>query len=492
MHAAGESFFSELNTPGPCSFNIPLAEGGTIECKEIVRVVASKRIVCRGQWKGHEVYVKIFLGSQAYRYARRDQQGVLALARAGILAPRLEYAGADKRGEVQLVILEALENGINAEALYTEVPAQSQRLQLAKKLVAAVAHHHRAGLMQTDLYLKNFLLQGEMVYTLDGDAIRALPKLGRQRTALNNLALLISKFDVAEASEQLPDWLALYAHERHLSQVPNLHDMQKRIAAIRRRVAEKYASKKVFRRCTEVEVSRAFDRYLAIARTFATPTLKQSLEDPDRLLEGAQLQRLKSGNTCTVALAEIDGRKLVVKRYNIKNFWHGLSRALRPTRAAVSWSNAFRLKMHEVATAAPVALLEQRCGLVRRQAYFLAEYVDAPDAAMFFADCSIEANVRVRAAEGLARLFWKLYLLGISHGDFKASNVKMVEGRPLLIDLDSMLQHRCRWTFERRHVRDLRRFKLNWQQDPDTKALLAHAFRKFYREPGLLQRAGWL
>ena len=47
--------------------------------------------------------------------------------------------------------------------------------------------------------------------------------------------------------------------------------------------------------------------------------------------------------------------------------------------------------MYGIATAAPIALLEKRCGIIRRQAYFLAEYVDAPDAAEFFADTKVSA-----------------------------------------------------------------------------------------------------
>jgi tRNA A-37 threonylcarbamoyl transferase component Bud32 len=483
----------QISKTGGSGFVVDLVGAPPLQCAEIVRRIPARRIVCRGMWDTRMVYAKIFLGPGAQRYARRDQRGMQVLAAKGILAPRLLHSDFDETGTAQVLVYQAIENSVGAEAVWTDLPPHSaKRLGLAKKLVSTVAHHHTAGLMQTDLYLKNFLLQGERVYTLDGDAIRPLPRFFSRRAALSNLALLLSKFDIVDEVEWLPELLAIYASERDWSETPDIDSMRKRIAAIRREVAEKYAGRKVFRECTEVKVSRKFDRYEAVARSLANPAMMRALEAPDRLLGEAQLQRLKSGNTCTVSLTEIDGRKLVVKRYNIKSLGHAFSRALRQSRAAVSWSNAYRLKMHDIATAAPAALVEKRLGFIRRQAYFLAEYVEAPDISKFFAAPNVAPEAKAMAAREVARLFWKLSLLGISHGDFKATNVKIVEGRPLLIDLDSMRQHRCRWIFGRRHRRDLRRFWLNWQQDLQTKALLANAFKEFYKDPRPLQQAGWL
>lgn len=481
----------EILRKGESGFDIELAESSPLQCSEVVRQIPGRRMVCRALWEGVPVYAKIFLGRESAHYAERDKRGMQALAAAEIPAPRLLHDGPDAHGSVSVLVYQSIEDGISAESAYSSLPVESmQRLQLARRLVAAVAHHHRSGLLQTDLYLKNFLLQHDRVYTLDGDAIRALPRLLRNQVALNNLALLISKFDALETHAWLADLLEVYAHERRLPDAPNVQSMGQRVAGIRRRVAQKYAGRKVFRNCTEVVVHRSFASYLAMSRNLASPTLKQALEQPDNLLDGPQTVRLKSGNTCTVVMAEIGGRKLVIKRYNIKSFWHGLSRALRQTRAAISWSNAHLLKMHGIATPAPVALLEKRCGVLRRQAYFLTEFVDAPDLDTVLADQNMPLALKTGAAEAMARLFWKLRLLQITHGDFKATNVKLVDGQPLLIDLDSMHQHRCRWSFERRHVRDLRRFMLNWRQDAGIEASLVEAFKKHYRDARLLQRAG--
>jgi len=247
----------------------------------------------------------------------------------------------------------------------------------------------------------------------------------------------------------------------------------------------------VFRQCSDVEVEKTTYFFQAISRNFASEALREALKNPDAFLEDKQKYRLKNGNTCTVSLTQVDGREIVVKRYNIKNFWHGLSRALRPTRAAVSWANAHRLIIYRVAAAAPIALLEKRIGCIRRQAYFIAEYIDAPDALEFFADVTVNSAQRSVVADNIAHMFYKLYLLKIEHGDCKATNIKIVGDKPLLLDLDSMREHRCDWFFSMRHVRDLRRFMRNWQQDRAIQRLLVQAFRAVYKDTGLLDRAGY-
>ena len=483
----------QISRTGESGFVLQLKDAPSIHGLQTVRHMPGRRVVCRGQWNDQEVYAKIFIGSQATRYAQRDLQGVRALEAAGILTPPLLHTGPGIDGMSEVLIFAAIADSTNAEQAWTELSADSPaRFVMAQKLVTEVARHHNAGLMQTDLYLRNFLLQGERIYTLDGDAVRELSGWSVRRKALQNLALLLSKFDVVDEAIWLSELLAIYARKRGWSNPPASGCMHRRIAAIRRRVAAGYADRKVFRECTDIMVSQSNCRYQAIARPYVSAQLQQALAKPDLLVDGARSRRLKSGNTCTVALTEIDGRKVVIKRYNIKSFWHGLNRALRQSRAAISWSNAHRLHMYGIATARPIALLEKRCGPVRRQAYFLAEYVEAPDAAAFFADADLDQAQKATAAANVARLFYKLYLLGIEHGDFKAANVKMVDYQPLLIDLDSMREHSCRWLFERRHVRDLRRFMRNWQRDNETGILLVNAFKKTYKGHRLLERAGWL
>lgn len=456
-----------------------LEDGSLLSDLVLVRRVPGKRDVYRAKWQNQHVYAKVFIGKNHAYYASRDLNGVQSLADAGIETPPLLTQSKLRDVQAQALVFQAIAQAQNAEEAWRSSD-DAARFDVARRLVTALARHHQAGLIQTDLYLKNFLVREDKIYTLDGDGIRRLPRLFRKHHRLANLATLFSKMDVLD-DQRIPQ---LYQHYCRLLGVvydmPDQLTVQRQTQKIRSRMASAYADKKVFRNCTDVKVSTGFRYFLAAARHFEWMT--ERAEPLDALL-GNAAANLKNGNTCTVGKAMIADRVVVIKRYNIKNFWHGLNRALRPSRAAVSWGNAHRLMISEVATPAPLALYEERFGWLHRRAYFLSEYVEAPDAQQFFAG-SVSAEDKKMAAANIARLLYRLYLFRFSHGDFKANNIKLVNLEPVLIDLDAMQAHRCIGSFERRHIRDLQRFMQNWAYDAETAALLKQALRAQYAAQG--------
>ena len=110
----------------------------------------------------------------------------------------------------------------------------------------------------------------------------------------------------------------------------------------------------------------------------------------------------------------------------------------------------------------PIALIEKRWWGLRGQAYFLSEYLDAPDGHDYFTKIK-NKKLQAIAIKNIVDLFYRMHLLKLSHGDMKSSNIKVLDGNPYLIDLDSMRQHRCDYFALKAHVQDLRRFMQNWQ-----------------------------
>lgn len=215
-------------------------------------------------------------------------------------------------------------------------------------------------------------------------------------------------------------------------------------------------------------------RYALYRETEATPALLALLADPDASLEQADSRMLKAGRTCTVWLTRAAGRALVVKRYNYPASWRNLLRCWRPSRAKISWENAHRLLHYDIATAAPVALIEERRGW-RRRAYFITDWVAGEDGRGFFAGQHAGTAVEQTAVLAVAELFARLAAHQISHGDMKSTNIIFTPQGPLLIDLDALHEHRCRWLFQRRQRRDLNRFLANWRDDTRIHTLLTAA-----------------
>jgi tRNA A-37 threonylcarbamoyl transferase component Bud32 len=473
----------KLSNQGDTPFGLLLNDDSILEIDCIVRRVPGKRLVCLAKWKAQVVYAKLFMGEGAKRYAERDQRGVEYLQNAHIASPKILHTYA--LNNVIVLIFEAITNSQNAELLW-QSSTQNERKQIANLLARTVAQHHRANLMQTDLYLKNFLLQVGQVYTIDGDGVRKFQTISRAQ-ATENFAVLVSKFDVVDAISWLASLLESY-HAVNPDMQLNAQEVLRISSLHRTQVAHAYAVKKVFRQCTDVYVKETSQYFSAVASQYAHLDLPTEASVYDDWIQSAQV--LKSGHTCTVGLMTMGQASVVIKRYNIKNMYHAFGRMFRKSRAAISWSNAHRLNLLGLATPKPIALLEERSlAWFRGKAYFVSEYLDAPDVKTFFTSTT-DKLVRAEAVKQIVLLFYRLHLLKISHGDMKASNIKVLENKPVMIDLDSMRQHRFDLCANAAHVRDLKRFMRNWKDDVSLYNAFVKTFKVVYPDILLLEKAG--
>ena len=455
--------------------------GEVLQILTIARFLPNQRLVCKCLFNQNLVYAKIFIGLRANIHAVREASGAKALLAANIFTPQLLLQTTCQNQPV--IVYAAIENAVNAEDFVRSADFLG-RCDLAKKLTQTVAQHHNAHLMQTDIHLKNFLVEKDKVYTLDGDGIRQFAQLSPKQ-AMQNLAVLWSKFDVLDIEKWQQSLTKTYTDTSAWNKLIKPEKLIKLANFQRLKVASYYADKKVFRPCTDVKVTALRGIFYAASRAYENIDLPVTIEQLDQLV--TPQKTIKSGNTCTVATAQISDATIVIKRYNIKSVWHGLSRALRPSRAAISWANAHRLQLLGIATAKPVALLETRRFGLRGRAYFLSEYIEAPDVAQYFAQTQNKTE-RAEAVKNIVTLFYKLYLLHISHGDMKFSNIKMQGSQPVLIDLDSMHQHA--FINQAAHARDLQRFMRNWQNDNALYNAFVKTFKVVYPDDSMLIKAG--
>lgn len=449
---------------------------GRLHCTQVVRTVPGKRLVCLAAWQGRTVYAKLYSGGfRAQRGWRRELAGLQALHARGIPAPAVLHAGT--AGSLWVTLLAPIapaESALNAWERAADDPA---RVRLLGLLVETIAGQHAAGLAQRDLHLRNFLLAEGGLYTLDGGSVEVSRYALQAGRSLDNLALLFAQFhpDYDRLSAGL---LPAYCARRGWPVLTwEEAGLERRLQRHRRKRLDQYLEK-AFRASSQVGCQAGWRRFLAYRRSYAGPEVEALLGDPEASLSWPGARVLKEGRTCTLWLVPVGGRRLVVKRYNIKGFVHGVRRALRRTRAAVAWENAHRLAFYGIATAPPVALIEERFGPLRRRAYLISEAVDGSHARDFFAGQPPDAEQR-KAALAVVRLLRQLEAQQISHGDLKGTNIILGSAGPVLIDLDALRQHRLEGRFRRRRQRDLRRFLKNWQDNPQVLQLFQELLHDF-------------
>lgn len=204
---------------------------------------------------------------------------------------------------------------------------------------------------------------------------------------------------------------------------------------------------------------QTWEKYILCNRLYLTEAISKLLDNPDVYMDA---KVLKHDATTTVSLVNIDNKKIIIKRYNIKGFRHALKRAIQPSRAYHCWKSAHQLLWFNIATSQPIAIIENRFGPLRKQAYFIYEYIPGPEGFEVFCHKPATAAITQVRAENTAALIKKLFANAFSHGDLKASNFVYEDNTPYFIDLDAMQRHRFQFTMKRRKNKEIKRFLQNW------------------------------
>ncbi len=389
-------------------------------CRELLRVLPGRRLVLRAQDGAHDVVLKLFFGTRRRRYRDRESAGLSALAVAGARTPDI-LAKLESEDMLGLV----LRYLPDSERIDSEDP---QRLAALVRLLARL---HGNGVTQADLHLNNFFYAEGQLYAIDGDGVRTHhPPLGR-RSSIRNFALLLAQLPPATGGciEML---CAAYGDARGWADNVEV-ELRRQLNRERRHRVSRYL-KKTQRNCTEFAVTGSWQHKLFALRSVDDELISQLLEDPDRLIREGEI--LKLGNSATVVRhRSVSSGSYVIKRYNVKNFWHRLRRIFKPVaRFRRAWCNGQRLHLMQIPTARPLALLERRIGPLRGVAYLVFQDLGDQDLLREVDELGLSEE---RCNE-LANLFRLLKLIGVSHGDTKGTNFIVHNDRIHQIDLDGM------------------------------------------------------
>ena len=439
-------------------FQVRGEDGEIITLERLLRVLPGKRIVGEARWRDRHVLAKLFVARHSSRHWARERQGLESLRTANISTPGVVAAGRLDGGGHYL-LTEFLpdsrtlaEHWSAMERLPPENPAAQELLQPAFALLGRL---HAAGLLQNDLHLGNFLAYRNELFVIDGDGVVSMGKgaAAAAQQSMDNLALLIAQLPLSW-EDCLDSLVAAYTSEQERWR-PGREALLQAVERVRARRLSRYLIK-TLRDCSQFSVRSTSSRFSVVVRS-EKEALSALMEDPDGFMTRGQL--LKDGNTCTVARVDIGGRALVVKRYNLKNFRHALSRFWRPSRAWHSWLAGHRLAFYGIPTPAPLAMLEERIGPMRGRAFLVTEFCPGESLLQHLSE---DREPDTAEAEAIRNLFAKLFRLKISHGDMKASNL-LWHGHVLsMIDLDSMVQHNSHNAFINDWRRDRERFLRNW------------------------------
>ena len=458
---------SELQKSGrapglPLSIELADAAGpAQLQLLSLLRVLPGQRYVGAGVWRGRTVLAKLMVGAKAARNFQRELNGVRLLAEQGLTTPQLLADGLQE-GEGGWLLFEFLEGAHSLGDAWDAVASlpvlADEQVAVLAEALAAIGQMHLKGLWQEDLHLDNLLRQGGKLYLIDGAGIcveDAGKPLSRQKV-LENLGVFFAQLPIS-LEPFIEELLVHYLLSNGEHALP-LEALLKQVEKVRAWRLHDFLNK-TGRDCSLFSVQQGAFALRAVRRE-EEPAMLPVLARADALLDQGHLY--KTGGAASVGKVEVDGRTLVIKRYNIKGFAHWLKRFWRPSRAWHSWREGNRLAFLGIATPKPLALLETRFLWLRGKAYLVTEHLPGPDIIERFAPYVDQGDAPEAELAALDRLFADLLRERISHGDLKGHNVFWADGRWALIDLDSMCQHRSASSFAAAYARDRARFMRNW------------------------------
>ncbi|MGK0418980.1 MAG: tRNA A-37 threonylcarbamoyl transferase component Bud32 [Halopseudomonas sp.] len=435
------------------------SSAGQLYVERWLRIVPGRRLVGSGMLDGQKVLVKVFVSSRARKHWQRELDGLISLQQVQIASPGIIASGALDHGGY-FICTAFLDDAATLQQRWDSLaevhPGEPTAIALLGQALKSIGQLHSQGLAQTDLHMGNFLLQDERLYVIDGDAIDTVspgqPLTSEQ--AEDNLAIFFAQLD-AQWDELFELLLINYLKVNPLAINPD------RLASQVRKVRTERLSdwlSKALRDCTQFMVRRNWWRFSVVVRQQADD-LHDLIEQTDAAFKA--IPTLKDGGSCSVTRVSTNQHELVIKRYNIKGMSHWLTRFWRPSRAWHSWLAAQRLRFLNIATPAPLAMIESRFGPLRRRAWFICEYCPGQNLLELFGNDG-HAEPSEEQGEALLTLLRQLAGARISHGDFKATNLLWHAGQVWLIDLDGMQAHGSHAAWHKAWCVDRARLLRNW------------------------------
>ncbi|MFQ3324523.1 MAG: tRNA A-37 threonylcarbamoyl transferase component Bud32 [Pseudomonadales bacterium] len=428
-------------------------------CQKIYRHLPKKRLVLKLHRASTTVVGKLFYRKKDYD---REIRGQKWLRNKGFLTPKVSHlreVDSQHSYKSWLVVYEHIDTVSVATAMLDMTIGAQQKLLL--RCCQIVAKMHALGLYQDDIHLDNFLYDHDKIWIVDSASIKNNNAPLSKKLALNNLGLLLAQIPT-EKRPNIAEACRLYGdiYDYFIIKSAEL------TSAIMRMQQSRWShyKKKLSRNCTEFWVAKNNTILTIVRKDHLSDELLNKLKNVDQWME--QGSQLKGGNTATVVKVEGNGKSYVIKRYNIKNWRHAISRSLRPTRGWAAWHNGNYLRFNEISTPLPVALVEERFGFIRKRAWLITDYANGIDLLTAARSTTTDTNLLDpgQLPSLMADLIAQLVTANTSHGDMKATNFIVTEKGIQIIDLDAMQIHPSHAKTTKAIKLDIDRLLRNWDE----------------------------
>lgn len=386
----------------------------------------------------------------------------------------LEFRQAGVAGDSFLVTREIADTCSFDEYLRSALPrlapasAARMRHKLSRALARLMAAAHRQGIEHDDLHAGNLLLRPQScqpdaaderlpeIFLIDLPGVRVTRALSWRRTRVS-LTMLGAACSILASRADQCRFLRAYFSER-----PDLTgsasgwramagQIARSIPARKRRVAR--SRDKRSRRSNRDFYQRAQGAATALAvADLPAERLALLLRSPQALLFENIHRPFKLSHRSMVVRAKLalerGETEVAYKRVRHRNWWKTLLHYFRRNAALAAWHHGHALLLRGIATARPLAVIEQQRFGLPAEGYLATEWIAGARNLHAYgwelaARPAAERRRRTRhVCDSLGRLIGRMHAWHVSHRDLKGCNILLVERENtvdcFLIDADSV------------------------------------------------------
>jgi len=405
-----------------------------IKYKLKIREVPQKKTIYDGSLNKSNAIIKIFINKQDFL---KELKGVLLLMSASVKTPRILFQGKQK--ENWIIAYEKIEN---AQTVFEFLNSEKNEIKKNKVIANVILINEdmaQKNLIQKDNYLKNYLInKNGVIYVIDGEQIKKINYFN-YLIKWKYLALLISKLDI----NQFNFTVEKFNYKNNIF-------FQYFYYFLKYKEIIKF-KKKCLRNSTDFETYFMDNQKIIKKReSFFNESILKAIDKQNII---------KDGNTCTV----FQYKDFVIKRYNIKNFWHFLRLQFTKSRAINSWQASNIFNLLGIATAEPVCVIQKRKAFFVTESFFVTRLINGENITEYMKNYYRENKIPSKILhEKLQLLLSQLKFHKIFHGDLKFSNLLFDKtlNELYVIDLDSVKFFRMNKLFNFYHRKDVQRLNL--------------------------------
>lgn len=456
-------------------FQLTLTSGeqgrNTVVCEEKLRFLPGKRLTCAGKFKGDDVPVVVKLFPPSFtgkRHYRREHAKLQELRRRDIPVPEVLAQGESEAGGCYALVLEKIGDGKSVKDELDATSELAEKRLINEELICLLARKHRSGVCQKDLHAANYIRDERAVWTIDAGMVSFAARrreLGKKKS-IAQLARLLLPYE--DGPHDFLEWAFFcYCHYRGIEGTHrDFRRMQKYMFRQKLYSLNRLLKKYQRSNSRHVSVKDGGCQFVVDREFMPSESFRALLFRLDEELEAGEI--IKRGNSSFISKLVIDGKPIIVKRYNYKGIVHSLRHTVKGSRAKRSWLNGHRLTALHISTPRPLAFVERRKFGIVVTSYIFTPAIDGTSLRTYL--MRADAKKQREMAEIISGILQKMQKYKIVHGDLKENNLLVHDDGCLsLVDLDGMKTSMSSW-FHLLHSgyrRDRERFLRNWRDLPE-------------------------